>query len=452
MSRDHATAGFFLRPLKIGAARSPGGRILRLRRRDRPGPRSRGMSVEQEECMHRKRGVALSAAVAMIIGACTPAASVAPSTTVPSVAPSTAGSSPSGTTASESPSAAATAASVKLQLQWAPQAQFAGYFAADKQGYFKAENLTVEFVPGGPDVVPQVEGSKPNGPEFTISWVPKVLEAREAATPSDLVDIAQIFQRSGTLSVTWKDTALDDPCKLAGKKVGTWGFGNEFEVTAGLLTCGLTPGLENGGDATKQYQQVTQAFDMKAFLAREIDAAEAMIYNEYAQVLEATDPDSGDLYKPEQLNVINWNDYRVAMLQDAIFVRKSWLGEGTNRDIAVRFVRASLKGWIYCRDHPDDCVGYTTAAGSQLGAGHQKWMMNEVNALIWPSPLGVGMIDPVFWQQTVKVAKNGKIIKTDPSIDAYTTDIVKEALSGITDDTKAESFTKGTVEVTPGGA
>ena len=400
--------------------------------------------------MDKKRGFALTAVAAVVFAACTPAATTAPaSQTTPSTAPTTGA---SGGTQSQPPaSSSALAASVKLQLQWAPQAQFAGYFAADKQGYYQAENLTVQMVPGGPDVVPQLEGSKPNGPEFTISWVPKVLEAREAATPSDLIDIAQVFQRSGTLSVTWKDTKLDDPCKLAGKKVGTWGFGNEFEVTAGLLTCGLTPGLENNGDATKQYQQVTQAFDMKAFLAREIDAAEAMIYNEYAQVLEATDPATGELYKADQLNVINWNDYRVAMLQDAIFVRKAWLNEGSNRDVAVRFVRASLKGWIYCRDHADDCVQYTTAAGSQLGAGHQKWMMNEVNALVWPSPVGVGMIDPVFWNQTVKVAKNAGIIKNDPSPEAYTTDIVTEAMKGITDDTKGASFQKGTVQVTPGG-
>ena len=407
-----------------------------------------GRSAKQEECMDRKRGFALTAVAAMMFAACAPAASTAPSVQTPaSVAPSTAA---SETTASQAaPSSSATAASVRLQLQWTPQAQFGGYFAADKQGYYAAENLTVTMVPGGPDVVPQVEGSKADGPEFTISWVPKVLEAREGG--SDLVDIARVFQRSGTLSVTWKDSGLDDPCKLAGKKVGTWGFGNEFEVTAGLLTCGLTPGLENNGKPDTQYQQVIQAFDMKAFLAREIDAAEAMIYNEYAQVLEATDPNTGELYKPDQLNIINWNDYRVAMLQDAIFVRKAWLDQAANRDVAVRFVRASLKGWIYCRDHADDCVKYTTDAGSQLGAGHQKWMMNEVNALVWPSPVGVGVIDPVFWGQTVKVAKNAGIIKSDPSIDAYTTDIVTEALKGITDDTKAESFTKGTVEVTPGG-
>ena len=95
---------------------------------------------------------------------------------------------------------------------------------------------------------------------------------------------------------------------------------------------------------------------------------------------------------------------------------------------------------------------YALNAGSQLGAGHQAWQMNEVNALVWPSPLGVGAIDPVFWGQTVKVAKAAGIIKGDPALSAYDTSIVTEALAGLTDtDTKGETFQKGTVEVTPGG-
>jgi NitT/TauT family transport system substrate-binding protein len=391
---------------------------------------------------------AVAAAAAVVFGACSSAASPAPSAQPPastgaSAAPSTAG--------SAAPSAAAgPAANVKLQLQWTPQAQFAGYFAADKQGYFAAEGLTVTVVPGGPDVIPQAVGSQPDGPEFTISWVPKVLEARESG--SDLVDIAQVFQRSGTLSVSWKSSNITGPADFAGKKVGVWDFGNEFEVTAGALAEGLTPGLENGGDPKKQFQKVIQPFDMKLLLSKEIDVAEAMIYNEYAQLLEATNAETGALYSPDDLNIINWNDYRVAMLQDAIFVRKAWLDKEGNRDIAVRFVRASLKGWMYCRDHADDCVKYTTDAGSQLGAGHQAWMMNEVNALVWPSPLGVGVIDPVFWQQTVKVATKAGVIKKLPGIDAYDSTIVADALKSITDgDTKGEAFKKGTVAVTPNG-
>ena len=369
----------------------------------------------------------LAAGAALAFSACSPAASKAPS-----VAPSAAASVGASAvpSAAASPSAAA-AATVSLQLQWAPQAQFAGYFAADKQGYFAAENLTVKIIPGGPNVVPQAVGSLPNGPEFTISWVPKVLQAREKA--SDLVDIAQIFQRSGTLSVSWVGDKIRDPCMFAGKKVGVWDFGNEYEVTAAALNCGLTPGLEAGGDPKTQYQKVIQPFDMSLLLTKQIGVAEAMIYNEYAQLLEATNPDTGKLYTPAELNVINYNDFRTAMLQDAIFARQSWLDVPANRDIAVRFVRASLKGWIYCRDNPADCVTDTLAAGSQLGAGHQAWQMNEVNALIWPSPLGVGIVDPVFWSQTVKIAVKAGIIKSTPGLKAYDASIVADALKTMPD-------------------
>ncbi|MEO6207354.1 MAG: ABC transporter substrate-binding protein, partial [Candidatus Limnocylindrales bacterium] len=331
---------------------------------------------------------------------------------------------------------------VSLQLQWAPQAQFAGYFAAKEQGYFEAAGLDVTFLDGGPTVVPQQVGSAPDGPDFTISWVPKVLEAREAG--SDLVNIAQIFQRSGTLSVSWKDSNITKPADFAGKKVGVWDFGNEYEVTAGAKKAGLEQGTD--------YEKVIQPFDMTLLLSKQIDVAEAMIYNEYAQVLEATNPETGELYQPTDLNVINWNDEGTAMLQDALFARAAWLAEDGNEAIATAFLKASFQGWIYCRDNPDDCIGYTVNAGSQLPAGHQAWMMNEINPLIWPSPNGIGIMDPAQWQQSVDVSTGAAIIKAAPAADAYRTDLAEAALSELADaDTKGSSFAKGAVEVTPGG-
>jgi NitT/TauT family transport system substrate-binding protein len=330
---------------------------------------------------------------------------------------------------------------VSLQLQWAPQAQFAGYFAAAELGYFTEEGLDVTIVDGGPDVIPQQAGSAPDGPEFTISWVPKVLEAREAG--SDLVNIAQIFQRSGTLSVAWADSGIEGPEDFEGKRVGVWDFGNEFEVTAAARAVGLEEGTD--------YEKVIQDFNMELLLTDQVDVSEAMIYNEYAQVLEAENPDTGELYQPEDVTVIDYNEVGTAMLQDALFVRASWLAEEGNEDVAVRFLRASFRGWIYCRENPDDCIQYTVDAGSTLGAGHQAWMMNEINALVWPSPSGIGIMDPAEWDQTVQVSVDAGIIAEEPPDDAYRTDLAEQALEGIEEDTTGEGFTKGTVEVTPGG-
>ncbi len=333
------------------------------------------------------------------------------------------------------------AASVRVQLQWVPQAQFAGYYAALEQGYYKAENLEVTIVPGGPDVIPQQVGSAAGGPEFTTSWLPKVLEAREGG--SDLVNIAQVFQRSGTLSVAWADSGITSPADFKGKKVGVWDFGNEFEVTAAARK----HGLEEGRD----YEKVIQAFDMNAFLKREIDVAEAMIYNEYAQVLETVNPATGQLYQPSDMNIIDYNQEGTAMLQDGIFARASWLAEGNNKDVAIRFLRASFRGWIFCRENPSTCVDYVLKAGTALGKGHQAWQMNEINPLIWPSPNGIGIMDKALYDQTVKIAREANILKADPSADAYRTDLAEEALKGISEDTKGLNFQKGTVTVTEGG-
>ena len=144
---------------------------------------------------------------------------------------------------------------------------------------------------------------------------------------------------------------------------------------------------------------------MQALLKGEIDAAQAMIYNEYAQVLEAKNPDTGKLYTPDDFAVINWNDVGTAMLQDAIWANTEKLASDPEyKARATKFVKASMKGWMYCRDNPEECVDIVLAKGSKLGKSHQLWQMNEINKLIWPSADGIGIIDQAAWDQTVKVA------------------------------------------------
>jgi NitT/TauT family transport system substrate-binding protein len=332
---------------------------------------------------------------------------------------------------------------VSVQLQWVPQAQFAGYYAAKALGFWEEQGLDVTIVDGGPDIAPQVVGSDPNGPEFTTSWVPRVLDVVDAGQ-SDLVNIAQVFQRSGTLSVSWADNPVASPADFAGRKVGVWDFGNEFEVTAAAKEAGLEAGTD--------FEKVIQPFDMSLLLNREIDVAEAMIYNEYAQVLETTNPATGELYQPEDLVVIDSNEVGTAMLQDAIHARAAWLAEEGNEDVAVRFLAGAFKGWAYCRDNPAECVQFTVDAGSTLGMGHQNWMMNEINALIWPSSEGIGAMPVDTWDKTIEISLDAGIIDNPPAEGAYRTDLAEQAralLEGV--DVTGDGFQKGTVEVTPGG-
>jgi NitT/TauT family transport system substrate-binding protein len=333
---------------------------------------------------------------------------------------------------------------IKFQLQWVAQAQFAGYYAAVDQGYFKDQGLDVQILLGGPDINPmQVVAA--GGAEIGTTWVPKMLASREGGT--DLVDIAQIFQRSGTLEVSFTPKNITTPAQLKGKKVGSWLGGNEPELYAAMTKAGVDP--------TKDATIIKQDFNMSGLLNGDLDTAEAMIYNEYAQVLEAKNPATGQLYKPSDLNVINFNNSAVgtAMLQDMIFASDAWLKKAGNEDIATRFLVASYKGWIYCRDNAQKCVDIVLKAGSKLGASHQAWQMNEINALIWPSPNGIGQLDSAAWQQTATIATTYGILKAAPSSGASRTDLAKKALdqlgSGV--DAKGAGFTKQAITLAEGG-
>jgi NitT/TauT family transport system substrate-binding protein len=337
-----------------------------------------------------------------------------------------------------------------LQLQWFVQAQFGGYYAAKDLGFYEEQCLDVTILEGGVDIVPQTQLAQ-GAADFAIAWVPKALASREQG--AGIVDVAQVYQRSGTLQVSWADSGINTPADLKGKKVGNWGFGNEYELFAGLTQAGLKPGSD--------VELVQQQFDMQALLNREIDAAQAMTYNEYAQVLEAINPDTGELYKPEDFTVINWNDVGTAMYQDAIWASEERLADAAYQDLTQRFVTASLKGWIYCRDNAQECADIITANGSKLGASHQLWMMNEVNKLIWPSPLGVGIIDPALWAQTVTVALNTlnadevTIITADPGAAAYTNQYAEAANAALTAEglnTTGDDFAPISVELKEGGA
>ncbi|MEM9132479.1 MAG: ABC transporter substrate-binding protein [Actinomycetota bacterium] len=334
---------------------------------------------------------------------------------------------------------------VKLQLQWVPQSQFAGYFAARDLGFYEEAGLDVEIIDGGVDIVPATVLDS-GASDFAISWVPRGLVPREEGL--NITNIAQVFQRSGTLQVSFADSGINSVADLEGTNVGNWGFGNEFEMLAGLRASGLDP----DADVTL----VQQDFSMAALLNGDVDAAQAMIYNEYALVLETVNPDTGELFQPEDLNVIDWNDEGTAMLQDAIWADADRLDDDADyRATAVAFVEASLRGWIHCRDNQQECVDIIVAAEPPFGGpAHQAWMMNEINALVWPSPLGVGTMDPALWDQTVKVATEEGILAAEPDGDSFRTDIVAEALANLEAaglDTVGDGFAKIEVEVTEGG-
>ncbi len=354
------------------------------------------------------------------------------------------------TPSTPAPGASGALTPIKLQLQWFFQAQFAGYIAAVDQGFYKEQGLDVQLLEGGVDIVPQTVLAQGKA-DYAVAWVPKALASREQG--AGITDVGQIFARSGTYQVAWKDSGIKTAADLKGKKVGNWGFGNEFELFAGMTKAGLDPG--------KDVTLVQQQFDMQALLKKEIDAAQAMSYNEYAQLLEAKNPATGKLYTPDDFSIIDWKTEGSSMLQDAVWANTEKLNDPAYQQQTVKFLTATIKGWAFCRDNAEKCRDLVVAKGSKLGKSHQLWQMNEVNKLIWPSTGGIGTIDETAWKQTVDISQTTKnqtgdtVLTKAPEGLAYTNDYIKQALdaakaAGV--DVDGAGFQPATVTLTAGGA
>ncbi|MGB2874704.1 MAG: ABC transporter substrate-binding protein [Gaiellaceae bacterium] len=334
---------------------------------------------------------------------------------------------------------------VTLQLKWVTQAQFAGYYAAKAKGFYSAQGLDVTIKTGGPSIVPEqvVAGGRA---EFGIDWLSSLMTSRDQGV--DLVNIAQVFTKSGLTLLTWKDTGLSSVKKLKGKKVANWLGGNEFEVFAALSKYGMDPAHNKGVTI------VQEPFSMDFFIKRQVDAASAMTYNELAQVLEVKNPKTGKLYTPKNLNVIPMQKVGTSMLEDGVFTTGAWIKSKAHQQIAKKFLAASFKGWIYCRDHWNSCVNTVLANGPALPRGHQTWQMNEINALIWPAKLGIGIMDPSSYARSAKIVKTYGKLKKLPGHEAYRTDLAKAADAILKQqhvNIYGSSWHKAVVHVTPGG-
>src|SRR5213593_4760988 len=202
---------------------------------------------------------------------------------------------------------------VTLQLKWVTQAQFAGYYAAKQKGLYGAEQLDVTIRPGGPDIVPERVVAD-GGAQFGLDWLPRLLSAREQGAP--LVNIAQLFAYSGMRELAFKASGIKGAGDLRGRTVAVWFGGNEFALLATLEQYRIDP--------QKDVTLVQQPFDMNLLLQKQVDAAAAMTYNEYKQVLDAG-------VKPEDLVVIDFNKEGTAMLEDGVFVKADYLKAAKNQ-------------------------------------------------------------------------------------------------------------------------
>ncbi|OWU83417.1 nitrate ABC transporter substrate-binding protein [Oceanicola sp. 22II-s10i] len=304
--------------------------------------------------------------------------------------------------------------SVKLQLQWVTQAQFAGYYVALEKGFYEEEGLEVTILPGGPDIAPpQVLAG--GGADAMLNWMPSALAAREKGLP--VVNIAQPFKSSGLMLTCWKDTGITGPQDFKGKTIGVWFFGNEYPFLSWMSQEGIsTDGGDDGVTVLKQ------GFNVDPLIQRQADCISTMTYNEYGQVLDAG-------VSEDELVTFKYEDMGVATLEDGIYVLEENLKDEMFKEKMVKFVRASMKGWKYAEENPGEAAEIVLEydeTGAQTEA-HQKRMMGEIAKLTAGSN---GALAEEDFQRTVDTLLAGgsdPVISKQPE-GAWTHEITDAAL------------------------
>ncbi len=286
---------------------------------------------------------------------------------------------------------ATSAQEVTLQLKWVTQAQFAGYYVAQAQGFYEEEGLDVTIKAGGPDIAP-VQVLVGGGADVVIDWMPSALAAREKGVP--LVNIAQPFKSSGMMLTCRADSGITSPADFPGKTLGVWFFGNEYPFLSWMSQLGIsTDGGENGVEVLKQ------GFNVDPILQGQAACVSTMTYNEYWQIIDAG-------LTPDDLVTFKYEDEGVATLEDGLYVLEDRLADPEFMDEMVRFVRASMKGWKWAEENPDaaaDIVLENDETGAQT-IEHQRRMMGEIAKLTAGSD---GSLDEADFQRTVDTLLGG---------------------------------------------
>ena len=309
---------------------------------------------------------------------------------------------------------AASAEEVKLQLKWVTQAQFAGYYVAAEKGYFEEEGLEVTILPGGPDIAPEqvIAGG---GADVIVDWMPPALAAREKGLK--LVNIAQPFKHSGMMLTCLKESGVSTTADFKGKTLGVWFFGNEYPFLNWMSKLGLpTDGSPGGVTVLKQ------GFNVDPLLQKQAACISTMTYNEYWQVIDAG-------LTPEDLVTFKYEDQGVATLEDGLYVMSDKLKDPAFAETMAKFVRASMKGWKWAEENPDEAAAIVLDnddTGAQTET-HQKRMMREIAKLTAGSD---GTLDEADYKRTVAALLGGgsdPVISKEP-VGAWTHAITDKAL------------------------
>ena len=293
---------------------------------------------------------------------------------------------------------------VTLQLQWRPQAQFAGYIVAKEKGFYKEAGLpSVElrwYDEGDPPLKQVVDGKV----DFCTAWLAQALTLR--AKGARLVSIAQIMHKSSLILVARRSSGIVKPQEMTGRRVSLWGADFDVQPLAFFKKFDVRPVI------------VPQSYSLSPFLRGAVDVASAMYYNEYHKLLEAG-------LRPEEIQTFFFSDYGFDFPEDGICCTEVTRRE--RPEVCAALVSASIKGWAYAAQNETETLDlvmkYCNEAQLATNRNHQRWMLRAMIELITTrvgeDPAQWGTLFPDSYENVAQVLRELGVIQASPPYNEF---------------------------------
>ncbi len=285
---------------------------------------------------------------------------------------------------------------VVLQLKWKHQFQFAGFYAAQQQGYYAEEGLEVELREIANSLTP-IDSVLTGDAQYGISDSSLVLQRLQG---KPLVVLAAIFQHSPMVLMTTHSSGIISPLQLKGKRVMYRKNIDDAVLLAMFSEAGL--GLN-------EHIHVDTSFDYKSLLNGEADALAGYTTNQPFYYQQSGVP----------INILAPANYGIDFYGDMIFVEESYLK--AHKEQALAFRRASLKGWAYALEHPEEIIDWILAnLDTDKSREHLLFEAERTARLIQPELVELGYVNANRFLRITDIYKSQQLADADVELQGLT--------------------------------